>query len=81
MEKNLIYNTQYIDAYIERNNINKTEFAKRCGIVMKELDNIYNQEDIDIIVVIKIVDVLHITTDTFLFMEKFYPKYKIKKAD
>ena len=79
MEKHLMYNTQYIDVYMQRNNIDKNEFAKRCGVGMKELDRIYSHEDVDIFTVVKIVDVLHITSDTFLFLEKFYPKQTIKK--
>lgn len=79
MEKFLMYNTQYIDAYMQRNNINKIEFAKRCDISLEELNDIYSQGDIDIFVVIKIVDVLHITTDTFVFKEKYYPKHTLKK--
>ncbi len=46
---------------------------------MKELDRIYNHEDIDVFTSVKIVDVLRITSDTFLFLEKFYPKQTMKK--
>lgn len=79
MDDCLRFNTQYIDVYMQRNNIDKNEFAKRCGVAMKELDSIYSHEDVDIFTVVKIVDVLHITSDTFLFLEKFYPKQTIKK--
>lgn len=79
MENKLRMNTQYIDAYMQRNNMNKIEFAKLCDISLKELDCVYKQQNVDIFLVVKIVEVLHITTDTFLFHEKFYPKYKTKK--
>ena len=78
MKKILMFNTQYIDAYLQRNNIDKVEFLKRCGISAEELNAIYEHKSDDLFVVIKIVDVLHITTDTFMFREKFYPKNKIK---
>ena len=81
MRKKLIMNTQYIDVFLQRNNIDKIEFAKRCSISRSELDDVYNQKCVDIFVLIKIVDVLHITSDTFLFMEKHYPKQILKKTD
>ena len=74
MKNKLRMNTQYIDFYCQTNNITKEEFAKRCGISNKELISIYNQNNINIVLMIKIVEVLKITTDTFLFKEKFFPK-------
>ncbi len=71
MEKELIMNTQYIDAYIQRNNFSKNEFAKRCGITMKELNDIY---DVDIVLVVKVVKEVKITSDTFTFRDQSYPK-------
>lgn len=74
MEKELIMNTQYIDAYIQRNNITKEDFAKKCGISLKELNDVYNQKNVDIVLVVTIVKVLNITSDTFTFRDKSYPK-------
>lgn len=45
---------------------------------MQELVDCYNQKELEIVPIIKICDVLHITTDTFLFLEKFYPQKKFK---
>ena len=74
MEKELIMNTQYIDAYIQRNNISKVEFAKKCGITMKELNDIYNQKNVDIVLVVRVVKELKITSDTFTFRDQSYSK-------
>ncbi|MBQ8615015.1 MAG: hypothetical protein IJ415_00370 [Clostridia bacterium] len=74
MEKELIMNTQYIYAYIQRNNITKEDFAKKCGISLKELNDVYNQKNVDIVLVVTIVKVLNITSDTFTFRDKSYPK-------
>ena len=79
MKNKLRMNTQYIDFYLQKNNISKEEFCERCNITIKELNSVYNQKNVDIVLAIKIVEVLHITTDTFLFLEKLYPKYTIKK--
>lgn len=74
MEKELIMNTQYIDAYIQRNKLSKNEFAKKCGITMKELNDVYAQQNVDIVLIVKIVKMLNITSDTFTFRDKSYPK-------
>ncbi|MBO5954524.1 MAG: helix-turn-helix transcriptional regulator [Clostridia bacterium] len=74
MQNKLRMNTQYIDFYCQTNKITKEEFAKRCDITNKELNSIYNQKNIDIVLMIKIVEFLKITTDTFLFKEKHFPK-------
>ena len=74
MEKELIMNTQYIDAYIQRNNISKIEFAKKYWITMKELSDIYEQKNVDIVLVVKVVKELKITSDTFTFRDQSYPK-------
>lgn len=83
MKNKLRMNTQYIDFYLQKNKITKEEFAKICNISIKELQNIYNQKNIDIFTAIKVVEILKISTDTFLFMEQFYPKkiYQIRKND
>ena len=69
-------NTQYIDFYLQNNQITKEEFAKRCEISKYNLNCVYNQKNIDIITMVKIVEVLKITADTFLFKEKFQSKTK-----
>ena len=74
MKNKLRMNTQYIDFYLQKHQITKEEFAKQCNITIKELNDIYNQNNIDIVLMIKIVELLQITCDTFLFKEKFYPK-------
>lgn len=79
MKNKLRMNTQYIDFYLQKNQISKEEFAKRCGISNKELNSIYNQNNIDVVLMIKIVELLKITTDTFLFMEKYNPKRTLTK--
>ena len=70
MKNKLRMNTQYIDFYLQKNQITKDEFAKRCNISNKELNDVYNQKNIDIFIVVKVVEVLNITCNTFLFMEK-----------
>ena len=76
MKNKLRMNTQYIDFYLQKHKISKDEFAKICNLTAKELQDVYNQKNVDIIIAIKIVEILNITTDTFLFMEK----YKSKKS-
>ncbi len=73
MKNKLRMNTQYIDFYLQENQISKEEFAKRCDIRVKDLNDVYAQKNIDIIVLSKIAKFLKITSDTFLFMEKHYP--------
>lgn len=70
MKNKLRMNTQYIDFYLQKYEISKEEFAKQCDITMKELNDVYNQKNIDIFLIVKIVDTLKITCNTFLFMEK-----------
>jgi transcriptional regulator with XRE-family HTH domain len=72
-------NTQYIDFYLQKNQINKEEFAKRCNLSTKQLTNIYNQKNVDIITAIKVAETLKISTDTFLFMEKYNSKITLTK--
>ena len=74
MKNKLRMNTQYIDFYLQKNEISKEEFAKRCDITIQELNDVYSQKNIDMFLMIKIVELLKITTDTFLFMEKYHPK-------
>ena len=74
MKNKLRMNTQFIDFYLQKNQINKEEFVKQCNITLKELNDIYNQKNIDIFLMIKVVEALQITCDTFLFKEKTYPK-------
>ena len=74
MKNKLRMNTQYIDFYLQKHQISKEEFAKRCDITLKELNDVYSQKNIDIFLMIKIVKLLQITSDTFLFMEKYHPK-------
>ena len=74
MKKKLKMNTQYIDFYLQENKITKEEFAKKCEISIDNLNDVYAQKNIDIIVLSKIAKFLKITSDTFLFMEKHYPK-------
>ena len=81
MKNKLRMNTQYIDFYLQKKNISKEEFCERCNITIKELNSVYNQKNVDIVLVVKIVEVLHISTDTFLFLEKFYLKYTLKKTE
>ncbi len=81
MKNKLRMNTQYIDFYLQKNKISKEEFCARCNITIKELNSVYNQKNVDIVLAVKIVEVLHISTDTFLFLEKFYPKYTLKKTE
>lgn len=74
MEKKLIMNTQYIDYHLQENNLTKKEFAKKCGISLHNLNDIYEQNYVDIFVVLKVVQTLKIKSDTFLFRDKSYPK-------
>ena len=74
MKTKLRMNTQYIDFYLQKHQISKEEFAKQCNITIKELNDVYNQKNIDIVLMIKIVELLQITCDTFLFKEKYFPK-------
>ena len=74
MKNKLRMNTQYIDFYLQKHQISKEEFAKRCNLSINELNSVYNQKNIDIVIMIKIVELLQITCDTFLFKEKSYPK-------
>lgn len=74
MKNKLRMNTQYIDFYLQKHKITKEEFAKECNLTTKELQDVYNQKNINIFTAIKIVEILKITTDTFLFMEKYQPK-------
>jgi len=67
-------NTQYIDFYLQKQQISKEEFAKQCNITINELNDVYNQKNIDIFLMIKLVKLLQITCDTFLFKEKSFPK-------
>ena len=73
MENKLIMNTQYIDFYLQENQISKEEFAKRCEISIEDLNDVYAQKNIDVNIMSKIIKFLKITSDTFLFMEKHYP--------
>ena len=74
MKNKLRMNTQYIDFYLQKHQITKEEFAKRCEISKYNLSCVYNQKNIDIITMVKIVEVLKITADTFLFKERIHPK-------
>ena len=74
MKTKLIMNTQYIDFYLQENNISKEEFANKCGIGINDLNNIYSQKNVNIDMLVKVTNILKITTDTFLFMEKHQPK-------
>ncbi len=75
MEKELIMNTQYIDYYLQKNNLSKKDFAKKCGITLNELNEIYKQSsNINLSVVIQVVQTLKIKSDTFLFRDRTYPK-------
>ena len=74
MEKRLIMNTQYIDFYLQQNNMSKKDFAKKCDIELKVLEDIYEQKDVDIFKVLKIIKVLKIKSDTFFFLDRSYPK-------
>ena len=72
MEK-LFYNTQYIDYYMQENNISKEEFCKLCNISEDILNNIYNHKSMILDKwLFRLLDVLNITADTFFFKEKFY---------
>ena len=74
MENKLFMNTQYIDFYLQGHNMTKTEFSKKCDITLKELNDVYAQKDVNIFVILNIVKVLRIKSDTFLFRDKGYPK-------
>ena len=41
---------------------------------MKEMNDIYDQKDVDIVLVLKVVKELKITSDTFTFRDQSYPK-------
>ena len=47
-------NTQYIDFYLQKHKITKEEFAKECNLTTKELQDVYNQKNINIFTAIKI---------------------------
>lgn len=74
----LCYNTQYIDFYMQENNISKEQFCEKCGISKNLLNKIYEQKSLRVDLLIPVVDVLNITLDTFLFMENI--KLKRKKG-
>ncbi len=81
MKNKLRMNTQYINFYLQKHQITKEEFARRCEISKCNLNSVYNQKNIDIITMVKIVEVLKITTDTFLFKERIYPKNTTTKPN
>lgn len=72
MEKLLIYNTQYIDYYIQHHNITREEFCHRCGIDMSVLKDMYEQKNMNMGKITRLLNVLNISMDTFLFREKFH---------
>lgn len=74
MEKKLVMNTQYIDYYLQEHKMSKQGFAKKCEISLKFLEDIYNQHCADVFQILKIIKVLNIRSDTFLFMDRSYPK-------
>ena len=77
MKKLLWFNTQYIDHYMQVNKISKKEFCNKCNIDENLLNKIYSQdESIDIFAIIPILDLPNITSDIFLFREKFYATKK-----
>ena len=55
MKTKLRMNTQYIDFYLQRNQITKEEFARRCEISRYNLNSVYSQKNIDIFTMVKIV--------------------------
>ena len=81
MKNKLRMNTQYIDFYLQKHQITKHEFAKRCEISKYNLTSVYNQKNIDIFIMLKIVEVLKISCDTFLFKEKYFPKNNYSKSN
>ena len=70
MKKRLRMNTQYIDFYLQKNGLRKEEFCEMCDLSLKELESIYAQKNVEIHLVIKVVDVLNISSDIFLFNAK-----------
>ena len=82
MKKRLIYNTQYIDFYIQEHKITKKEFCERCAIKPDLLKKIYQQDnslELDVWF-IRLLFVLNISADTFLFMEDFELRKKKKST-
>ena len=61
-----LYNTFFIDVYLEKNKITKNEFCSRCGISLRTLRNIYNQKNMSSLYLIKVVNVLKISFYMFL---------------
>ena len=62
---------------MQKHNITKQQFTDLCCITLKDLQDVYEHfQGLDLMVVIKIVDFLHITIDTFTFREKYYPTKK-----
>lgn len=72
----LCYNTQYIDFYMQENNISKEQFCSKCGISQNLLNRIYEQKSLRADLLIPVIQVLNITLDTFLFMENIKLKRK-----
>ena len=70
MEKKLRCNTQYIDFYLQKHKISKKEFCDRCGIKLSSLNGVYEQRNVTADKIFYICEVLNITIDTFLFLEK-----------
>ncbi len=69
--KRLLYNTQYIDAYLLKHEITKEEFCVRADITMDILNAMYEQKNLYIGHSIKVATALDISIDTFWFREHF----------
>ena len=52
--KKLRMNTQYIDFYLQENQISKDEFARRCDISVKNLNDVFAQKNIDVCILVKL---------------------------
>ena len=66
MKNNFIYNKKAILDYIEKENISKTEFCKRCKIGFKTLNKVLlNDADINLKPIFKIVRFINIKPSEF----------------
>ncbi len=64
------YDVSYIDRYIARNNISKSEFARRCGISLVTLNKIYACQNVRYRVLMSLVQVLDVSPSILLGIER-----------
>lgn len=63
---NITYQTKYINDYIKKNKITKTEFAKLANISLYNLNQILAQKSVGSRFIVPVVRILNISLDEFL---------------